>query len=225
METVGFALMGIAAQFEGTDPQAALDALEGYAMAFVDTCGASVKVLQPSLEVYEMDGHSFNTRIPLQIDPEAVAAAYNTLWESIETDETIQSCRSALETLGIQVEAGQNVATEELPSLEAYAYVLVDEAGNTGDETFITVDVTEAGETAAAARLKGLLSGSALKASAGPVDGPEILFLTGSLGADGGEMRLDAQVEGTWLLAGGMILAAIAWVLFQMKRQKAEQTN
>ena len=30
---------------------------------------------------------------------------------------------------------------------------------------------------------------------------------------------------GTWLLAGGMILAAIAWVLFQMKRQKAGQTN
>ena len=34
----------------------------------------------------------------------------------------------------------------------------------------------------------------------------------------------DSFELGTWLLAGGMILAAIAWVLFQMKRQKA-QTN
>ncbi|MBE5809960.1 MAG: hypothetical protein E7318_03390 [Clostridiales bacterium] len=30
---------------------------------------------------------------------------------------------------------------------------------------------------------------------------------------------------GTWMLAGGMILAAIAWVLIQMKRQKSAQTN
>lgn len=30
---------------------------------------------------------------------------------------------------------------------------------------------------------------------------------------------------GTWLLAAAMILAAIAWVLFQMKRQKAAQSN
>ena len=34
----------------------------------------------------------------------------------------------------------------------------------------------------------------------------------------------DSFELGTWLLAGGMILAAIGWVLFQMKRQKA-QTN
>lgn len=30
---------------------------------------------------------------------------------------------------------------------------------------------------------------------------------------------------GTWLLAAGMILAAIAWVLVQMKRQKAAEAN
>lgn len=30
---------------------------------------------------------------------------------------------------------------------------------------------------------------------------------------------------GTWLLAGGMILAAIAWVLIRMKREKAAQSN
>ncbi len=35
----------------------------------------------------------------------------------------------------------------------------------------------------------------------------------------------DSFELGTWLLAGGMILAAIAWVLIQMKRQKAAQTN
>ena len=35
----------------------------------------------------------------------------------------------------------------------------------------------------------------------------------------------DSFELGTWMLAGGMILAAIAWVLLQMKRQKAAQSN
>ena len=35
----------------------------------------------------------------------------------------------------------------------------------------------------------------------------------------------DSFELGTWLLAGGMILAAIAWVLLQMKRQKAAEAN
>ncbi|MBQ3155664.1 MAG: hypothetical protein IJB81_01900 [Clostridia bacterium] len=35
----------------------------------------------------------------------------------------------------------------------------------------------------------------------------------------------DGFLVGTWLLGAGMIAAAIGWVLFQMKRQKAAQTK
>ena len=95
---------------------------------------------------FEDGDMTFNCRVPIEIDMEAIKTAALALMEQIKNDENVASLLSALGTMGIPVETTEN-ADINLPEVTVYAYTNVDEEGNSDGTTLVTVEAAAEDQT------------------------------------------------------------------------------
>ena len=97
--------------------------------------------------VFEDLDLTFNCRMPIEIDMEAIKAAALTLAEQLKNDESFASLISTLGSKGISVDITENPEIV-VPEVTVYAYTNVDEEGNNiGEVNMVTVEVASEGQT------------------------------------------------------------------------------
>ena len=135
----------------GVDMEALAEKLTGYFMEFAAAVSGAVKPgEQPEMGEFTFefeDGDmTFNCRVPIEIDMEAIKTASLALMEQIKNDENVASLLSALGTMGIPVETTEN-ADINLPEVTVYAYTNLDEEGNSDGTTLVTVEAAAEDQT------------------------------------------------------------------------------
>ncbi len=152
-ETVEKMLQQFTAQSEdamaNVDMNAVVESLTGYFMQFASAVTTAVSNGEPEVGefVFEDLDLTFNCRMPIEIDLEAIKTAALTLVDQIKNDENFASLVSALGTMGIPVEISENTEVVT-PEVTVYAYTNVDEEGNnTGEVNMVTVEVASEGQT------------------------------------------------------------------------------
>ena len=152
-ETVEKMLQQFTAQSEdamaNVDMNAVVESLTGYFMQFASAVTTAVSNGEPEVGefVFEDLDLTFNCRMPIEIDLEAIKTATLTLVDQIKNDENFASLVSALGTMGIPVEISENTEVVT-PEVTVYAYANVDEEGNNiGEVNMVTVEVASEGQT------------------------------------------------------------------------------
>ena len=152
-ETVEQMLQQFTAQSEEAAPNmdmnAVVESLTGYFMQFAYVVSTAVSNGEPEVGefVFEDLDLTFNCRMPIEIDMEAIKAAALTLVDQIKNDENFASLVSAPGTMGIPVEISENTEVVT-PEVTVYAYANVDEEGNNiGEVNMVTVEVASEGQT------------------------------------------------------------------------------
>lgn len=152
-ETVEKMLQQFTAQSEdamaNVDMNAVVESLTGYFMQFASAVTTAVSNGEPEVGefVFEDLDLTFNCRMPIEIDLEAIKTATLTLVDQIKNDESFASLVSALGTMGIPVEISENTEVVT-PEVTVYAYANVDEEGNNiGEVNMVTVEVASEGQT------------------------------------------------------------------------------
>ena len=152
-ETVEQMLQQFTAQSEEAAPNmdmnAVVESLTGYFMQFASAVTTAVSNGEPEVGefVFEDLDLTFNCRMPIEIDMEAIKAAALTLVEQLKNDESFASLISALGSKGISVDITENPEIV-VPEVTVYAYTNVDEEGNNiGEVNMVTVEVASEGQT------------------------------------------------------------------------------
>ena len=152
-ETVEQMLQQFTAQSEeaapNVDVNAVVESLTGYFMQFASVVTTAVSNGEPEVGefVFEDLDLTFNCRMPIEIDMEAIKAAVLTLAEQLKNDESFASLISALGSKGISVDITENPEIV-VPEVTVYAYANVDEEGNNiGEVNMVTVEVASEGQT------------------------------------------------------------------------------
>ena len=152
-ETVEQMLQQFTAQSEeaapNVDMNAVVESLTGYFMQFASAVTTAVSNGEPEVGefVFEDLDLTFNCRMPIEIDMEAIKAAALTLVEQLKNDESFASLISALGSKGISVDITENPEIV-VPEVTVYAYANVDEEGNNiGEVNMVTVEVASEGQT------------------------------------------------------------------------------
>ena len=152
-ETVEQMLQQFTAQSEdamaNVDMNAVVESLTGYFMQFASVVTTAVSNGEPEVGefVFEDLDLTFNCRMPIEIDMEAIKAAALTLVEQLKNDESFASLISALGSKGISVDITENPEIV-VPEVTVYAYANVDEEGNNiGEVNMVTVEVASEGQT------------------------------------------------------------------------------
>ena len=133
----------------GADAQ---NVIQQYAGDFVNEALAAFNVGEAETGEFEFDGKAFNTRTPITVDVPAFVGAAKGFFEKLENDETVKAALEAAKARGVDIgkelEIPEDVDAAKLPAIEGAIYTNVDEAGNQGSATYISVDVTNAGAEA-----------------------------------------------------------------------------
>ena len=133
--------------------QELMEAASGYSNEFVTSCQSAVSTGDPEMGEFTFDDLSFNCRVPLTVDVPAIAAAFQTMVDQIESDETIQSGLKTLEGMGLKLsEDGEvNLNVEEMSNVDVTGdiYMNIDETGAQTGATYVVVQVVggEEGQT------------------------------------------------------------------------------
>ena len=128
----------------GIDMEALSAALGDYSQQFIASCTAAVTYGTPEQGDYVMDGISYNTMIPINVDIPAIMEAMNTLTQQMKEDENVKAVLDALAAQGVNIsldEAEKAGVAEDLPTMTMEAYQTLDEQGNAGDTTLVVFDV------------------------------------------------------------------------------------
>ncbi len=141
--------------FANVDVEALIENVTGYAMQFGAAVTEAVSYGEPEMGEFAFEDLelTFNCRMPIIIDVEAIKAAMENLIAQLEADESIASVINALGSFGVPVDMGEEETVVIFPDeVTVYAYTNVDEEGNqVGDTTLVTVETvtTAEGETVA----------------------------------------------------------------------------
>lgn len=132
------------------DMNALMESLMGYAMQYAGVCTQAVTLGEPELGEFAFEDFdlTFNCKMPVDIDMEAIKAGAETMLEQIKADENLASLFSTMENAGVPVDMAEE--TEFIvPEVTVNAYSNVDEEGNSVDganlvtvETATTVEET-----------------------------------------------------------------------------------
>lgn len=135
------------------DMEALIENVSGYAMQFIGVCSEAVSYGEPEMGEFAFEDLelTFNCRLPIIIDMEAIKGGLETLIQQIKSDETFGSLIDSLGAMGAPADLSEDTAII-VPEVTVYAYSNVDEEGNAVDDTtLVTVDTvaTAEGETVA----------------------------------------------------------------------------
>lgn len=185
---------------EGVDIEAVTEALTGYFEAFIGTCTASVTMGDPEQGEYEVNGATYNTMVPVNVDVEAIAAASQTLVKQLNEDETVQAAIQSLQGAGVTVtlDEGEAVA-EQVPTFDMQAYMNIDENGETDGTTDVVFTVTAPGETEPATTGDVLVADGAVTVTLDFVSAASQLTVAYAPAEDGFGARVDANVQGLYV--------------------------
>ncbi|MBQ6256679.1 MAG: hypothetical protein IJJ60_08850, partial [Clostridia bacterium] len=109
-ETIKAIMDQFTSQAEGAMANVNMEALmtnmTGYMMQYIASVSAAVKPGEAEMGEFAFEDLdlTFNCRMPIEIDMEAIKTAVLTLMEQIKSDENVASLISALGTMGIPVE-------------------------------------------------------------------------------------------------------------------------
>ncbi|MBR4538407.1 MAG: hypothetical protein IKO52_06135 [Clostridia bacterium] len=134
--------------FANVDMEALLTNVMGYVMQFAGTVTEAVATGDPEVGEFAFEDLelTFNCRMPIIIDVEAIKGAMETLIAQLEADESIGSVINALGTLGVSMDGEETVVIFP-DEVTVYAYTNVDEEGNqVGDTTLVTVETATTAE-------------------------------------------------------------------------------
>ncbi|MBR3742574.1 MAG: hypothetical protein IKN04_19335 [Clostridia bacterium] len=153
-ETIETLMQQFTAQAEdalaGVDMEALIANVTGYAMQFVNTVNGAVATGDPEAGefVFEDLELTFNTRMPIIVDVEAIKGAMETMIGQFEADESIGSLISALGAMGVPMDMGKQETVVIFPDeVNVYAYTNLDEEGNQVDDTtLVTVETATTAE-------------------------------------------------------------------------------
>ena len=150
----------------GVDMEALIANMTGYAMQFAGVCSQAVTFGDPEMGefVFEDLEKTFNCRMPINIDMEAIKAGLETLIQQIKSDETIGSLISTMGTMGMPVDMSEDPEIVVPQEVTAYTYANVDEEGNQVDDTtLVTVEtVTTVEEVTVTVDVTVLVEGSSV---------------------------------------------------------------
>ncbi|MBR0227969.1 MAG: hypothetical protein IJQ62_06450 [Clostridia bacterium] len=127
--------------------EALMTNMTGYMMQYIASVSAAVKPGEAEMGEFAFEDLdlTFNCRMPIEIDMEAIKTAVLTLMEQIKSDENVASLISALGTMGIPVETAENPEIVT-PEVTVYAYSNVNEEGESDGPTLVTVETVVTAE-------------------------------------------------------------------------------
>ncbi len=124
------------------DMNALVENMMGYAMEYAGVFTQAVTMGEPEMGEYVFEDMdlTFNCKMPIAVDMEAIKAGAEKMIEQIKADESLASLISAMENAGVPVEMAEE--TEFIvPEVTVNAYANVDEEGNSLDDvTLVTVE-------------------------------------------------------------------------------------
>ena len=192
------------------DMEALVANVTEYAMQFAGVCMQAVSYGDPEVGEFAFEDLelTFNCRLPIIIDMEAIKGGLETLIQQIKSDETIGSLIDSLGAMGVPVEVTED-PTFIIPEVTVYAYTNVDEEGNAVDDTtLVTVETvaTEEGETVAV-DVYVLVEGEAVSVFVNIPDQDMYLSLYVEPSDEG--VGISIMFEGMGLSAGEVIAIAV----------------
>lgn len=128
----------------GVDMEALIENVTGYAMEFVSACMSAVSFGDAELGEYPFEDLelTFNCRMPVIVDMEAIKGAFEALISEIKSDEAIGGLIDALSGMGLPIDLSEDPEII-LPEVTVYAYGNVDEEGNEVEgPTLVTAEAT-----------------------------------------------------------------------------------
>ena len=131
------------------DVEAIIENVTGYAMQFGAAVTEAVSYGEPEVGEFAFEDleQTFNCRMPIIIDVEAIKAAMETLIGQIEADEQIGSLIETVSSFGMPMDMGEETTVIFPDEVTVYAYTNVDEEGNQVDDTtLVTVETVTAAE-------------------------------------------------------------------------------
>jgi len=100
------------------DTDALTAALQDYADEYVQSCQAAITIGTPEEGEFELEGHTFNTMLPINVDVELIRQATLTLIDRLQNDPNVKALLEKLEQSGMLTRSAEPEGFE----LDAYAY-------------------------------------------------------------------------------------------------------
>ena len=150
----------------GVDMNQLMEKMTGYIGQFAQACTSAVTMGEPEKGefVFEELDYTFNTKMPVHVDTDAIKAALQTLVEQIKNDETFNSLISAAAASGANVEIADET-TITLPEVVCNAYANTDDEGNSTDGVTYVITEVVVPETEESEKVNVLVTGDYVQVS------------------------------------------------------------
>ena len=194
----------------GLDMAVLQEALTGHFQNFINTCMGAVAQGEPEQGDFEMDGVSYNVRVPMTIDMATIVEAANTLVNDLNNDENVKAALEKLQGMGVNMNlegSSEPVDTANLPAVTVDMYMNIDESGNQSGATLVAVNVTLAGEADPATTVYVTVNGNSVTVDANFISAnTQVIFNGEQDEADpmAFSCRLDAYVNEAYFGVAGV---------------------
>lgn len=151
-ETIQELVNGMTGQLEenmaNVDMEKLVESLTVYFTEYVTVCMNSVTMGEPEAGAYEFkDVATFNVKVPIQVDVEALKGAVEKLIAQLKADETFSSLLNAAQGTGVALPDVNEEITVVIPEVNCNAYMNLDEEGNSVDGlTYVVTETTASSE-------------------------------------------------------------------------------
>ena len=136
----------------GLDLQALAEKLTGYMTEITTAASGAVTTGTPESGEFTVNGHSFNMRVPMSVDLKVIAEAATQAAKKALEDETVLSALESLKSFGMNIDLDElkknleaGIPEEDIPGLDAFTYVNVNEKGETDGVNCIEAQLTAHG--------------------------------------------------------------------------------
>ena len=151
-ETIQELVNGMTGQLEenmaNVDMEKLVENLTVYFAEYVTVCMNSVTMGEPEVGTYEFkDVATFNVKVPIQVDVEALKGAVEKLIAQLKADETFSSLLNAAQGTGVAMPNVNEEITVVIPEVNCNAYMNLDEEGYSVDGlTYVVTETTASSE-------------------------------------------------------------------------------
>lgn len=187
---------------EGIDFEGLTKAVSDYSEELINSLTAAVTTGEPVQENYEIDGHQFNVKVPMNVDMDAIAAALQKFVDQINSDEAVKAAMSSLEGMGIKAPAEDTsnlFGGEAQPAVAAELYMNIDDQGNDNGDTYVLVTVTPNGADTPATLVHVLVSNDIPEVTVEIPESNTVAKFTYAPTDDGIGCNLDVNANGMYI--------------------------
>ena len=137
---------------ERIDPDALARAVTPHFDNFIATATAAFKAGEPEQGDYVMDGVSYNTMVPIDVDVAAISAALTQLEKDLLADPTVAVTIAQFDRSGKYTKAVEEaIDPAKAPAVRLESYTTIDDQGNQTGPVDTTFTVTKPGQNNPAA--------------------------------------------------------------------------